>query len=142
MDLMRKDIRTQKQSLVDQGMELEAAQKSQFWGIYDAYQKALTTIGDQRVANIKKFADNIDKMTDVIADELAVKNARYRGAENSAEKEILRGIQSEDGSAGGGPFPAGGNHDRASARSANCFRSADPTVGFEILGFEIRDCQP
>jgi hypothetical protein len=73
IDAMRKDLRTQKQSLVDQAMGLEAAQKSQFWTIYNGYQTELNAIGDQRVANIKKYADNFDKMTDEIADQLAVK---------------------------------------------------------------------
>jgi hypothetical protein len=97
MDLMRKDIRTQKQSLVDQGMELEAAQKSQFWGIYDGYQKALTTIGDQRVANIKKYADNIDKMTDVIADELAVKMIDIEAQRTALKKKYYAEFKAKMG---------------------------------------------
>jgi len=73
IDLMRKDMRKDKQALVDQAMDLEAAQKSQFWTVYADYQTALDKIGDQRIANIKKYADNFDAMTDEIADQLAVK---------------------------------------------------------------------
>ncbi len=69
-EMMRKDIRTQKQSLVDQAMGLEAAQKAQFWGIYDRYQKELSVLWDQRIANIQKYADNYDKMTDDVANQL------------------------------------------------------------------------
>jgi hypothetical protein len=72
-DMMRKDLRMQKQSIVDQAMELEAAQKAQFWAIYDKYQKELNAIWDQRIANIQKYADNYQKMTDTVADELALK---------------------------------------------------------------------
>jgi Spy/CpxP family protein refolding chaperone len=72
-DMMRKDLRMQKQSIVDQAMELEAAQKAQFWAIYDKYQKELNAIWDQRIANIQKYADNYEKMTDTVADELALK---------------------------------------------------------------------
>jgi hypothetical protein len=72
-DMMRKDLRMQKQSIVDQAMGLEAAQKAQFWGIYDTYQKELNGIWDQRIANIQKYADNYENMTDPIADELALK---------------------------------------------------------------------
>ena len=71
--MMRKDLRMQKQSIVDQAMGLEAAQKAQFWGIYDTYQKELNGIWDQRIANIQKYADNYENMTDPIADELALK---------------------------------------------------------------------
>jgi len=72
IDLMRKDMRKEKQSIVDQAMQLDAAQKSQFWSIYADYQVALDAIWDQRFANIKAYADNIDKMTDETANKLAV----------------------------------------------------------------------
>ncbi len=74
VDMMRKDLRMQKQSVVDQAMGLEAAQKAQFWGVYDKYQKELNAIWDQRIANIQKYADNYQNMTDAVADELAAKN--------------------------------------------------------------------
>jgi hypothetical protein len=73
IDLIRKDLRKEKQSIVDQSMGLDAAKKSQFWAIYADYQTALDAIWDQRIANINKYADNFDKMTDEIADQLAVK---------------------------------------------------------------------
>ena len=72
-DILRKDLRVQKQSIVDQAMGLEAAQKSQFWAIYDKYQKELTALGDQRLANIKKYADNWPDTSDAVADQLAIK---------------------------------------------------------------------
>ena len=97
VDVMRKDIRTQKQSLVDQAMGLEAAQKSQFWTIYDGYQKALNAIGDQRVANIKKYADNIDKMTDVIADELAVKMLDIESQRTALKKKYYAEFKAKMG---------------------------------------------
>jgi hypothetical protein len=70
---MKKDVRLEKHVIVDQAMELEAAQKSQFWAIYADYQKALDAIWEQRIVNIAKYADNIEKMTDAIADQLALK---------------------------------------------------------------------
>jgi hypothetical protein len=79
IDLMRKDLRKEKQSIVDQAMGLEAANKSQFWAIYAEYQTALDSIWDQRIVNITKFADNYEKMTDDIADQLAVKMMDLEG---------------------------------------------------------------
>ena len=87
-DLLRKDLRTQKQSLVDQAMGLEAAQKAQFWTIYGGYQKALDAIWDLRVANIKKFADNFDKMTDPVADELANTMLNIEGQRTALRKKF------------------------------------------------------
>jgi len=71
VDMMRKDIRKEAQSIVDAAMDLEAADKARFWGVYEKYQKEMTGIWDQRMANIKKFAQNFDKMTDPVAEELA-----------------------------------------------------------------------
>jgi len=73
VDMMRKDLRTQKQSVVDQAMGLEAGDKAKFWAVYDKYQGELKLLWDQRLANIKKYADNYPKMTDAIADEIAMK---------------------------------------------------------------------
>ena len=70
-DLMRKNLRTEKQSIVDAAMELEAADKAKFWAVYEKYQKELNGIGDQRLANIKKYAENYSNMTDAVADQLA-----------------------------------------------------------------------
>jgi hypothetical protein len=97
MDLLRKDLRTQKQSLVDQAMGLEAAQKAQFWTIYDGYQKALNAIWDQRVANITKYADNFDKMTDPIADELANKMLDIEGQRTALRKKYYTEYKTQMG---------------------------------------------
>ncbi|MFN8006134.1 MAG: hypothetical protein U0V70_03745 [Terriglobia bacterium] len=70
-DLMRKNLRMEKQSIVDQAMELEAGDKAKFWAVYDKYQKELNGIWDQRMANIKKYAENYTNMTDAVADQLA-----------------------------------------------------------------------
>jgi hypothetical protein len=71
VDMMRKDIRKEAQSIVDAAMDLEAADKAKFWGVYDKYQKEMSGIWDQRMANIKKYAQNFEKLTDPVADELA-----------------------------------------------------------------------
>ena len=70
-DMMRRDLRKDKQSLVDQAMGLEAAQKAKFWAVYDKYQKELTVLWDQRLANIKKYAESYPNTNDVDADKLA-----------------------------------------------------------------------
>ena len=73
IEMMRKDIRTERNAIVDQAMNLEPAGKAKFWGVYDKYSSEVKGLWDQRLANITKYADNFDKMTDGVADELAVK---------------------------------------------------------------------
>ena len=86
-DAMRKDLRKEKQSYVDMAMNLDAAQKSQFWGIYKDYQAALDKIWDLRFENVKKYADNIDKMTDETADQLAVRAMDLEGQRSALRKK-------------------------------------------------------
>lgn len=71
IDLVRKDLRAERQSVVDQAMGLEAADKAKFWGVYEKYQKELTAIWDQRIANIKQYAASYEKMDDATADKIA-----------------------------------------------------------------------
>ena len=87
IDMMRKDMRKEKQSIVDQAMRLDAAQKSQFWAIYADYQVALDAIWDQRFANMKAYADSIGKMTDAVADQLAVKMMDLEGQRTALRKK-------------------------------------------------------
>jgi hypothetical protein len=98
IDLMRKDLRKEKQSIVDQSMGLDAAKKSQFWAIYADYQTALDTIWDKRIANIKKYADNFEKMTDQIADQLAVTMMDLEGQRATLRNKYYRLFKEKMGS--------------------------------------------
>ena len=71
MAMLRKDVRAEWQSIVDQAMGLEAADKAKFWGVYDGYQKEMKNLWDRRLANIKLYVQNFGKMTDPTADKIA-----------------------------------------------------------------------
>ena len=71
LDAARKDLRTEKQAMIDQAMALDAADKAKFWTIYQGFQKELDAIWDVRLANVKKYAENYQAMTDGVADQLA-----------------------------------------------------------------------
>ena len=74
LDAARKDLRTEKQAMIDQAMALDAGDKAKFWGIYAGFQKELDAIWDVRLTNLKKYADNYQSMSDPVADQL-VKSA-------------------------------------------------------------------
>ena len=71
VDLLRRDLRKEKSSIVDQAMGLDSAQKAKFYPIYQNYEKQLSTIWDKRLANVKKYAENYPEVSDAVADELA-----------------------------------------------------------------------
>jgi hypothetical protein len=83
VNLLRKDLRKEKSSVVDEAMGLDSGQKAKFYPIYEKYEKELATIWDKRLANIKKYADNYPDVSDAVADEL-VANAQASQAERAA----------------------------------------------------------
>jgi hypothetical protein len=83
VDLLRKDLRKEKSSVVDQALGLDSGQKAKFYPIYEKYEKELSLIWDKRLANIKKYAENYPNVSDAVADEL-VASAQASQAERSA----------------------------------------------------------
>jgi hypothetical protein len=71
LDAARKDLRTEKQGMIDQAMALEAGDKAKFWQIYQGFQKELDAIWDVRLTNVKKYAETYQAMTDPVADQIA-----------------------------------------------------------------------
>ena len=69
----------------------------EFWTIYGGYQKELDAIWDLRVANIKKFADNFDKMTDPVADELANTMLNIEGQRTALRKKYYAEYKTQMG---------------------------------------------
>jgi hypothetical protein len=74
IDLMRKDVRSQKSAIMDTVMQLDADQAAKFWPIYRDYEADLAKVNDLRVANIKEYAQSYNNLTDAKADEL-IQNA-------------------------------------------------------------------
>jgi len=71
VELLRSDIRTQKQALLTEVMQFSDEQAAVFWPIYREYDLERSKIGDQRLALIKDFAANYETMTDEKAKEIA-----------------------------------------------------------------------
>ncbi|HET9325836.1 MAG TPA: hypothetical protein VFQ05_03610 [Candidatus Eisenbacteria bacterium] len=64
IELLRSDLKTGKMELVKEAIHVEGAKADAFWPVYRTYQAELDKIGDQRLALIKDYAENFDKMTD------------------------------------------------------------------------------
>jgi len=76
--LLRSNVRQQKAEIMGEMMQLSAADAAKFWPIYDQYDTELNKLNDQRVANIKEYANDYDNMTDAQADELIHKAMEFR----------------------------------------------------------------
>ena len=71
VEMLRKDIRKDVQSIVDLAMGLDAAGKAKFWAVYKGYQDEQKALWDQRFANIRKYAENYGNLSDEVADQIA-----------------------------------------------------------------------
>lgn len=78
VSLLRKDVASQKFEVMDAVMQLNEDQSAKFWPIYRDYQQELTKINDQRIVNIKQYAQNYTNLTDSQADELVQNALDYR----------------------------------------------------------------
>ena len=78
VQLLRKDVRSQKSQLMSQVMQLDPDQAAKFWPIYRDYDAELSKVNDLRVANIKEYAASYNSMTDAKADELIMNSMAFQ----------------------------------------------------------------
>jgi hypothetical protein len=64
IELLRKDIRSQKKQLIALNLSLTATEATKFWPIYDQYQAEYKKIGDAKLALITEYGQNFGTMTD------------------------------------------------------------------------------
>lgn len=68
IQLMRKDIRSQRKQLIASNMKLTDAEAEKFWPVYNQYIMDLSTINDTKYALIKQYVQNRGNLTDAEAD--------------------------------------------------------------------------
>jgi hypothetical protein len=71
VDLLRKDVRSQKKQIIAANLKLTDAEAEKFWPIYDQYTAELVKINDAKYAAIKEYAQNYDTLSDDQATALA-----------------------------------------------------------------------
>jgi hypothetical protein len=78
IDLLREDVRQQKDEIMGSMMLLSAADAAKFWPIYSDYAVALAKLNDQRIENIKQYAHSYNDLTDEEADRLIQKSVAFQ----------------------------------------------------------------
>ena len=63
IELLRSDLKSGKVDMLGQIIHPDSAMANKFWPVYRKYQLDLDQIADKRVATIKDYAENYDKMT-------------------------------------------------------------------------------
>jgi Spy/CpxP family protein refolding chaperone len=70
LDMLRRDIRSQKKQLMAQNLTLTDTDATKFWPIYDQYTAELVKINDKKYQTIQEFADRFGSMSDAQANSL------------------------------------------------------------------------
>jgi hypothetical protein len=63
VDLLRKDVRSQKKQLIAENMGLSDAEAEKFWPVYDQYAAELSRIYDTKIALLNDYTGNYTSMT-------------------------------------------------------------------------------
>ncbi len=64
IQLLRKDLRSEKKQLIAANLNLTSSEATNFWPVYDQYQTEYTKIGDAKLALVKEYAENWGTVTD------------------------------------------------------------------------------
>ena len=89
IELMRKDVRAEKADILAKTMELSAEEAALFWPLYKRYEAEAKALGDERLAIITDYADNIDTLTDEQARDLITRAVALEGKEHSLKERYL-----------------------------------------------------
>ena len=81
LQLLRKDLRSQKKQIVAANVTLNEVEAQKFWPIYDQYAAELAKINDSKVALIKEYAANYGSLTDAQAQSIM---ERWTAADDAA----------------------------------------------------------
>jgi hypothetical protein len=81
LQLLRKDLRSQRKQIVAANVTLTAAEAQKFWPIYDQYAAELEKINDTKLSLIKEYAANYAAFTDAQAQSIM---ERWTAADDAA----------------------------------------------------------
>jgi hypothetical protein len=63
VELLRKDLRSQKKQIIAANMDLTDAEAEKFWPVYDRYAADLTKIYDTKIALVEEYLDHYKTMS-------------------------------------------------------------------------------
>lgn len=70
LELLKVDIKAKKIKLVSDAIKFTPEEEKKFWPLYNKYDAEMAKIFDRELGIIKEYAENYDKMTDELAENL------------------------------------------------------------------------
>jgi hypothetical protein len=93
VELLRSDIRTEKQAILTETMQFTDEQASVFWPLYREYDLELNRYADRRLALIKDYAANFETMTNDKARELADRSFKLEEERVKIRREYFEKVR-------------------------------------------------
>ena len=90
LDMIKRDINAERRTIVAEAIEVPAEVSTEFWNLYNSMEAELDAVTDMRAANIKKFADNYDDVTDDVASDLAKTSFEIAASRNKINKTYYK----------------------------------------------------
>lgn len=87
--VLRQDVQADKTEIITRNMNFTEEQAKAFWPVYRDYAHEQQQIGDQRVALIKDYAANYDKIDDTQADSYIQRAVKYDDEVASLRKKYI-----------------------------------------------------
>jgi hypothetical protein len=104
LELLRKDLQTNKVAIVTASIPLTQKQGDEFWPIYREYNNELMKLGDRRVAVIKKFAARYDSLDEKTANELVKESIKIQNERTSLLEKYYKKVSKVVGGVIGARF--------------------------------------
>jgi hypothetical protein len=104
LELLRKDLQTNKVAIITASIPLSQKQADEFWPIYREYNNELMKLGDRRVAVIKKFAANFDSVDEKLADELIKESLKIQNERTNLLEKYYKKVSKVVGGVTGARF--------------------------------------
>jgi hypothetical protein len=93
-ELLRSDVRTQKVAIITEVMGFTEKDDAAFWPVYREYDLEMARLGDERVAMIAEYANNYSKLTDEVADRLAMRALDLESRRQAAKAKCYERLKS------------------------------------------------
>lgn len=90
VDLLRKDMKKEKVSILTEIMGLSPEDASKFWPVYNEYDKELTRLADERIAFLRMYGENYGSLTNEKVTQIATGLLDVQGKRNALEKKYFQ----------------------------------------------------
>ena len=90
IELTRKAIQTERQSIVGQAMELTDEESEPFWRLYRDWRAKVAGLGDRELKLIENFADSFESLSDEQAKEMLDEWISVDKAELKLRQEYIK----------------------------------------------------